>query len=132
MGKQVRVYDNTYSLPIDVTVGQIVNSSTPKYFTGYSYLRGKKIKAISIMPLLVNAPSGLGLMLTLRDGNGKELLYNYPMSDLIVSNVQFGSPLNRLRLFNLYDLDLENSYWSQTQNVGYGAAQRIVIINFHY
>jgi hypothetical protein len=132
MGKQVRVYDNTYSVPIDVTVGQIVNSSTPKYFTGYSYLRSKKIKAISIMPLLVNAPSGLGLMLTLRDGKGNELLYNYPMSDLIVSNVQFGSPLNRMRLFNLYDLDLENSYWSQTQNVGYGAAQRIVIINFHY
>jgi hypothetical protein len=132
MGKQVRVYDNTYSVPIDVTVGQIVNSSTPKYFTGYSYLRSKKIKAISIMPLLVNAPSGLGLMLTLRDGKGDELLYNYPMSDLIVSNVQFGSPLNRMRLFNLYDLDLENSYWSQTQNVGYGAAQRIVIINFHY
>lgn len=132
MSKQVRVYDYTYSVPVDRAAGSVVNASTPQYFTGYSFLLDKQVKAISIMETTANSCAGLSLYLTLKDKSGKELLKNFPMSDLIVVNTPLGSPLNRLRLFKLEGIDLNNSYYQQSLNVGFGFDARILIINFHY
>lgn len=130
MSKQVRVYDYTYTVPVDVVTGKIVNASTPQYFTGYPFLRKKRVKAISVMPVLLAGGGAVDIFLTLNDTSGKQLLFNYPVKDLIVTAT--GANQSRLRLFNLDDIDLDNSFYIQSTNIGYAVTGRLFTINFHY
>jgi hypothetical protein len=132
MSKQVRVYDNTYSVPFDAVLNLVVSSSVPYYFTGYNFLKNKTIKAISVMDVYGINFANAGMMLTLRNVKGQDLLYNYPLSDLQVGDFSTGSNTQKLRLFNLYDIDLNNSYYSQSVTIGYGFDARIFLLNFHY
>lgn len=132
MSKQVRVYDNTYAVPFDANLNLVVSPSVPYYFTGYNFLKNKTIKAISIMDVYGINFVAAGMMLTLRNGKGEDLLFNYPLTDLQVGGFTTGSNTKRLRLFNLYDIDLNNSYYSQSVTIAYGFNARIFIINFHY
>ena len=130
MGKQVRVYDFTYSVPVDIVAGTIVNASTPQYFTGYTFLRDKKVKAISVMPVLLNLAGGIEIFLTLKNVADEQTIYNYPIQDLVVT---FGGVNNnRLRLFNLENIELDNSYYLLSTNLGWGVTGRLFILNFHY
>ena len=130
MGKQVRVYDFTYSVPVDIVAGTIVNASTPQYFTGYTFLRDKKVKAISVMPVLLNLAGGIDIFLTLKNVADEQTIYNYPIQDLVVT---FGGVNNnRLRLFNLENIELDNSYYLLSTNLGWGVTGRLFILNFHY
>ena len=131
MGKQVRVYDFTYSVPVDVVTGTIVNASTPQYFTGYTFLRDKKVKAISVMPVLLNLAGGTNIFLTLTNVAGEQRLFNYPIQDLVVTG---GGGVNntRLRLFNVENIELDNSYYLLSTNVGWAVTGRLFILNFHY
>ena len=132
MSKQVRVYDNTYSVPFDAVFNLVVSPSVPYYFTGYNFLKNKTIKAISVMDVYGINFANAGMMLTLRNVKGQDLLYNYPLSDLQVGDFSTGSNTQKLRLFNLYDIDLNNSYYSQSVTIGYGFDARIFLLNFHY
>lgn len=128
MMKNVRCFDYVYTVPINVVTGVINNASTPIYFSGYPFLRGKRIKAIN-----VNNRFGTtydDTFFTFVDGAKNQLLYNYPASDLLNSSV----PTNqtRLRLFDLYDIDLNNSYWINTQNIGWAVTGTILELNFYY
>lgn len=130
MGKQVRVYDFTYSVPVDIVTGTIVNASTPQYFTGYTFLRDKKVKAISVMPVLLNLAGASEIFLTLKNVAGEQTIYNYPIQDLVVT---FGGVNNtRLRLFNLENIELDNSYYLLSTNLGWAVTGRLFILNFHY
>ena len=132
MSKQVRVYDNTYSVPFDAVLNLVVSPSVPYYFTGYNFLKNKTIKAISVKDVYGINFANAGMMLTLRNVKGQDLLYNYPLSDLQVGDFSTGSNTQKLRLFNLYDIDLNNSYYSQSVTIGYGFDARIFLLNFHY
>jgi hypothetical protein len=131
MSKQVRVYDFTYSVPVDVVTGTIVNASTPQYFTGYTFLRDKKVKAISVMPVLLNLAAGANIFLTLTNVAGDQKLYNYPIQDLVVTG---GGGVNnqRLRLFNVENIELDNSYYLLSTNLSWVVTGRLFILNFHY
>ena len=131
MGKQVRVYDFTYSVPVDIVTGTIVNASTPQYFTGYTFLRDKKVKAISVMPVLLNLAGGVDIFLTLTNVAKEQKLYNYPIQDLVVTGGG-GVDNRRLRLFNLENIELDNSYYLLSTNLGWAVTGRLFILNFHY
>jgi hypothetical protein len=128
-----RVFNNVYTLAVQVTAGVINNSSTPIYFNGYPVLRGKKIKAITYsinnIPLAQNS-----YFLTLIDGNKKQLLYNYPVNNLQQNYNLAGNilPYNKLNLFNLYDIDLLNSYWIYPNNVSWTVTGVLFRLNFYW
>ena len=131
MGKQVRVYDFTYSVPIDVVTGTIVNASTPQYFTGYTFLRDKKVKAISVMPVLGNTVA-TRIFLTIRNVAGEQILFNYPIQDLVVTGGGINGDSTLLRLFNVENIELDNSYYLLSTNLGWAVTGRLFILNFHY
>jgi hypothetical protein len=121
-------------MPVLVNFGQTNNASTPIFFTGYPVLRKKRIKAIAINP--VGSPGSTNpsapYYLTLVNGNGEQLLYNYPMTDLMQTDGGSGNPLSRLRLFDLYDIDLLNSYWINQNNISWVISGSIMYLNFYY
>ena len=131
MGKQVRVYDFTYSVPIDVVTGTIVNASTPQYFTGYTFLRDKKVKAISVMPVLGNTVA-TRIFLTIRNVAGEQILFNYPIQDLVVTGGGINGDSTLLRLFNIQNIELDNSYYLLSTSLGWAVTGRLFILNFHY
>lgn len=132
MAKNVRVYNEVFTLPVNVIGGTTNNVSKPYFFTGYPILRGKRIKAIGINP---NAEfftaSDAPYYLTLVDGKQNQLLFNYPMTDLFLHDL-FGNPANKLRLFDLYDIDLLNSYWTNQNNLSWVSTGSIMLINFYF
>ena len=106
--KNVRINDNCYTLPIVVNNGQVNNASTPIYFTGYPVLRNKTIKRIAVSA--AGAPITFSsVYFTFFNGNKEKLVVNQPASDLQINPALFSNP--RPRFYNLYDIDLQNSYW---------------------
>lgn len=82
------------------------------------------------MPVALNGGGAVDIFLTLNNTKGEQLLFNYPVKDLIIG--AGGVNINRQRLFRLEDIDLDNSYYTQSTNVGYAATARLFILNFHY
>ena len=126
--KNARLFEGVYTLPIQVQTGVINNASTPIYFTGYPYLLKKKIKAINFN-LRQGATIPQYVYFTLYNSKGEQLVYNLPASDIINSS----QPANqtRLRLFDLYDIDLQKSYWIYSQNIGWIITGTIFELNFY-
>jgi hypothetical protein len=137
MGKQNRIYNKTYSVPIILTDGANFNASTPIYFTGYHFLNDKTVKAITISPIERGNPLFYPyprMYLTLQDTKGQQILYNYPVPDLIITSKQ-NTTLNlesRMRLFKLPNVDLNNSYFMITTNAFVLVYGTVANINFHY
>lgn len=130
---QQRSFNQVYTLEYTVSAGTFINSSTPKYFTGYPVLEDKKIKAITFyFPLI-----GTGLnnyFLTIVNKKGQQLLYNYPMNNL-QQNYDNGVSIlsyNRLNLFNLENIDLLNSYFTSPLGIGYLVTTTLFRLNFYW
>jgi hypothetical protein len=133
MSKNARLYNEVFTLPVNVIGGTTNNISKPYFFTGYPILRGKRIKAISINPNGDTAftASDAPYYVTLVDGKQNQLLFNYPMTDLFQHDA-FGNQANRLRLFDLYDIDLLNSYWTNQNNLSWVSSGAVMFINFYF
>lgn len=128
--KNNRIYDKVYSLQYRTSFQQIVNASTPVYFeASQNVLKNVRIKAISATPSTLN-PNSLfdGFYLTLKNFNDENLLYNYPISDLQTINI---SPKNKLRLFDLTNINLKSSYWIYPQQTGF-LPQILFTLHFYY
>lgn len=127
--KNVRVVDQVYTLVVSVQGGQILNTSTPIYFTGYPVLRNKTIKSITF-----NRRTGAGnagyIFLNLFNGKGDQLLTDYPASDLC--NISNPALQTRQRLFNLYDIDLQKSYYIDTLNIPQPITRVYFELNFYF
>lgn len=131
--KNARLFDGVYTLPIRVSAGTVNNPSTPIFFTGYPYLKGKKVKAINYNYRSGSAVNIYYIFFTFYNSKGEQLIYNLPASDIINSSSPSITIFNqtRLRLFDLYDLDLQRSYWIYTQNVAWGSNFTPFEINFY-
>lgn len=127
--KNVRITDKIYTVPINVRFGEINNASTPNFFSGYPALRNQRIKGIAVSPQPGRLAASDPYYITLVDGKGNQLLYNWPIWDLVITSS--GSNTNRLRLFDLYDIDLLSSYWINSSNVGYVVTDTLFRINFY-
>jgi hypothetical protein len=133
MELQQRNFNQVYTLEVQVTAGTINNASTPIYFSGYPVLRGKKIKAITFAQNNIGT-SVTEYFLTLVNGNGSQLIYNYPMNSLrqnYDNGVTYLS-YNRLNLFNLEDIDLLNSYWINPINIAWIITGTLFRLNFYW
>ncbi len=130
MGKNARLFDNVYTFPVKVFNGQVVNNSVPQYFGNYPFLNDKRVKAISVQPVAWSPAVNSDYMITLIDVNGEQLLFNQPVSDLVVTVA--GVNRTRLRLFNLFGIDLQRSYFSSVTGVGFITNATLFNLNFYY
>jgi hypothetical protein len=131
MKNQQRIFSNVYTIPITVTAGVVNNASTPIYFSGYTSMRGKTIKAITFDIDFVGITQ-LDYFLTMVNGNGEQLIYNMPFNNFIMQTDVIVLPYNRLPLFNLYDVDLLRSYWMNSQGIAYTFTGTLFRLNFYW
>jgi hypothetical protein len=105
-----RIYENIYTF--NVSSG-VVNNGSKVYFDPCPELNKKTIKGLSISNYNNTISGGsipLNFYITLIDKKNQIICYNYPLVDLLdASNTLFSQ--FKLRLFNLYDLDLYRSYY---------------------
>jgi len=131
--KNVRIQDNCYTLGVNVQAGDPVSASVPIYFTGYPVLRNKKIKRIA-----TSFPSALALFpgpllttyLTLVTGNKERLIVNQPISDLLIAPIFVNNP--RARYYDVYDIDLQNSYYTIQATGTWGTSFQLFALHFYY
>jgi hypothetical protein len=123
-----REFDKVYTAEIYSNSRQTISTNVQNYFNGYPFLRGIKVKAISITNLttsLVNYS-----FITISDVKKNIVVYNTPTSDLILSNYY---PNGKLRLYNIDGVDLLNSYWTFTgTSFSVVATTLLMRINFYY
>lgn len=128
--KNVRIQDNCYTLSVNVQAGDPVSASTPVYFTGFPVLRNKRIKRIA-SNFLAPFPIQLNTVyLTFVDGNKERLIVNQPVTDLLIAPFIFN---NRLaRYYNLYDIDLQNSYYTIQTTGTWPTSRQLFSLHFYY
>lgn len=121
------VYDGVITVPVTVRQFNVNNASTPVYFTGSPVLRNKKIKGIVYYPVssLLNT-----VYFTFYNGNREQIVTNLPAQSIESDFVANGS--NKYPAFDLYDIDILNSYWIYVNNVGWAASSIIFYLNFYY
>jgi len=109
-----RIYENIYTFPVS-TNGTILGDNVKVFFSPCPQISKRHLKAISISYDLSKAQGGYPdqCFITLKNSKGEVLLYNYPANDLNdATDFIVGGVLNfKLRLFNLYDVDLSQSYY---------------------
>lgn len=128
MKNSQRIYNNVYTIAYSVTAGTVNNASTPLYFNGYSALRGKTIKAISYDSNIIGNPAYY--YLNLKNGKGDQLIYNLPFNALVTDLLV--SPYYRMPLFDLYDIDLLNSYWITSFTFPWVSSIEVFRLNFYW
>lgn len=108
-----RIYENIYTFPVQ-TVDQVNYVDGTKYFfEPCPEIRKRTIKALSISYYNSRAGQQDQAFFTFKNGKGEVLAYNYPAVDLQDNtNTGLANPKYRLRLFNWYDIDLNNSYYT--------------------
>jgi hypothetical protein len=123
-----REFDKVYTALIYSQNRQNVRTNVNYYFQGYPFLRNIKVKGISISD--INTAIILNSFITISDSKKNTVLFDYPTSDLDLSN-QY--PKAKLRLFNIDGVDLLNSYWTFS-GAGFSWVSTTVImkINFYY
>ncbi len=123
-----RIYTQVYTH--QVQTGDITNENVKIFFkSGLSYLKEKTIKAITINYDTFNIGTTATGYLTLVDSNHNTILYNYPFRDLHGTTKSF--PL-RLRLFNLKNIELQNSYFFYRNLINPITAGKLFDINFYF
>jgi len=124
--KNARLFSTIYSFDVNVSAGNIVNSSTPQFFYNYPYLGDKTVKAITFTPRLI---SGIDTLVTLVDTGGNFLLYNMPARNLV--QTEGGANIDRLYLVKFKNIDLQKSYYTMVTNVGWASSGTIFQLNFY-
>jgi len=132
--KTTRVYTQVYSYSVQVEQG--ANDSIKHFFkSGLSTLKKKTIKAITVAFQYIGVPGQTDqCFLTLVDSNHNTKLYNYPTEDLMNQtggNIPVTPGVTRIRLFNLKDIELQNSYFFFT-NVSGPISGHVFDINFYF
>lgn len=120
--KNVRCYNNIYTHRVIVAPGTANNGSSPMYFkASTNLLKNKTIKAIEtvIFQPFPNSFTPAPWYITLVNFNKEILLFNFPLVALSTINE---SPKGRLQLFNLFDIDINNSFWIVSGGTGWGPA----------
>lgn len=108
-----RIYDNVYTFPVYAKA--LINPNAKNFFDPCPEIKKRHIKALSIS--YYNFYTGYidSAYITLKNGNNEIICYNYPATDLMDTTTQntilSGSLTYKLRFFNLYDLDLNSSYY---------------------
>ena len=128
--KNVRIQDNCYTLGVNVQAGDPFSPSTPVYFTGFPVLRGKRIKRIASNFIAPFPISLLTTFLTLVDGNKERLIVNQPITDLLIAPFIFNNP--RARYYDLYDIDLQNSYYTIQGSGTWPTSIQLFSLHFYY
>jgi len=106
-----RIYENVYTFP--VYARELINANAKYFFDPCPEIKKRHIKAISIS--YYNFYNGYvdSAYISLKNSKNETICYNYPATDLMDNTTQNGllsGTLNyKLRLFNLYDLDLNSS-----------------------
>jgi hypothetical protein len=118
-----REFDKVYTTRFNNT-NKGVYKNQKNYFSGYPFLNSIKVKGISIQTLNIQY---VYTFLTLVDKNNNTVLYNMPFGELLLDIIQ---PKSKLRLFNLDGVNLLNSYWISTTNLG-GSSDPLFTISFY-
>ena len=119
--KNVRCFNNVYTHKVIVAPGTANNGSSPMYFqASTNLLKNKTIKAIETVTFQPVGPlTPAPWYLTLVNFNKEILLFNFPVGALSTTNE---TPVKgRLQLFNLFDVDINNSFWIVSGGTGWGA-----------
>lgn len=127
------VYKEVYSFPVVVGVGQVINLSTPIYFTGFPPILARQVNAVAISSTFPGA-SVADLMLTLVDDFDAQLFYHYPLYDLMLAPEDAGNiPVQNslLRQTCLKNVNLGKSFFVSTTQIGYIAETTIFTIHFY-
>ena len=120
------IFDNVYTA--------VVQSSAPfqpnvkQFFDGYPFLKSINVKAITVKKGTIPPQF---FYLTIVDKNKNQVLYNYPLEDLLqVSNAV--TKQSNIRLFNINGIDLLSSYY--VSNIGWGSPSTVTLfyLNFYY
>ena len=125
-----REFDKVYTINYIAAAQSTIAINKKNYFTGYPFLRTIKPKAISVSDVL-NPTVNFETYLSISNENKEYVLFNYPLSDLNLSN---SYPKSKLRLFKIDGIDLLNSYWiySDTSPFSVAIATKIFDLNFYY
>jgi hypothetical protein len=122
-----REFDKVYTVRYILAAQGTVAVNVKKYFTGFPFLRYIKPKAISIN----NTNIANDAYLNISDAKGNYCLFNYPMSDLYLTD---DYPKAKLRLVNIEGIDLLNSYWIYAGNTPFSAVAETTLftLSFYY
>jgi hypothetical protein len=108
-----RIYENIYTFP--VYARELINQNAKYFFDPCPEIRQKKINAISISYYNYYNGYADSAFITLKNGKNEIMCDNYPATDLMDTTTQnsllTGTLQYKLRLFNLYDIDLKSSYY---------------------
>lgn len=121
-----REFDKVYTVRYIQAAQSTVALNKKNYFTGFPFLRSIRVKAIS-----VNNNNIPDAYLSISDSKGNYRLFNFPISDLVLSD---DYPKAKLRLFNIDGIDLLNSYWiySGTTPFSVVAQTQLFTVSFYY
>lgn len=123
-----REFDKVYTVKYTLAAQGTVAINVKNYFTGYPFLRYIKPKAISI-----NNSTNItnDSYISISDVKGNYVLFNYPISDLYLTD---DYPKAKLRLFNIDGVDLLNSYWIYTGNTPFSLVSQTTLftLSFYY
>jgi hypothetical protein len=130
-----RIYENIYTFPVN-TKGTIVGDNVKVFFDSCPEIQKKTLKAISLS-YDISVQNGAypdQAFITLKNSKGEVLIYNYPANDLndTVNGALFTTQVFRLRLFNLYDVDLSQSYYFFNNVSGPIGNNSQIVFNFNF
>lgn len=124
------VYNGVVTVPVKVITGVINNASTPVYFTGAPVLKNRHIKGITIQPILATTFNLERIYITLFNSSGEQLITALPAKTIQSNFAANGS--NKYPAFNIYDIDIINSYWEYINNISWIVTGTLFNINFYY
>lgn len=128
-----RIYENIYSFPV-TTNGIVLTENVKIFFNPCPEIRNRHVKAISISFYNTYAGQTDQAYITLKNGKGEVLIYNYPAVDLQDSTTAATTAnyVYRLRLTNFQDIDLANSYFFYNDLSGPLGANNQPIFNINF
>lgn len=113
----MKCYDKVLSIPAQYPPGgTLIVNNAKNYFEGYPALKSLTVKGLSVTPLLGDTISLAGVYLTLVNYKGQNIIYNYPIVPLTVSNNQFQN--YRIKQVYIENIDLQKSYYIETATGG--------------
>lgn len=124
------VYNGVVTVPVKVVAGTRNNSSTPYYFTDAPVLRNKHITGIVLYPVLATQFIIHRSYLTFKNGSGENIVSNLPAHSIYSNFVTNGS--NKFPGFDLYDIDINASFYEYINNVSWVITGTLFNLNFYY
>lgn len=125
-----RVFDNIITIPFSIE-----NIENKKQYFQFDpkWLRTVTIRAVSVSYYFTNPGQVNQSYLTFVNNKFETLLYNYPLQDLVDTTETTGLfvQTSRLRLFDLHDISLMDSYVITT-DIGIPTPRLNLNLNLYY